>query len=94
MTFYSLVTLENSLFSDYFTSAQLLILSKGIKVMLIKALTFDLQEMFCKQKGYLEEELDYRKQALDQAYMVQYCSIFSHFFQLLMFCFRKWYTLS
>uniref|UniRef100_A0A8C2FLG3 Janus kinase and microtubule interacting protein 2 n=1 Tax=Cyprinus carpio TaxID=7962 RepID=A0A8C2FLG3_CYPCA len=27
------------------------------------------KEMFCKQKGYLEEELDYRKQALDQAYM-------------------------
>lgn len=27
--------------------------------------------MFCKQKGYLEEELDYRKQALDQAYMVK-----------------------
>lgn len=27
--------------------------------------------MFCKQKGYLEEELDYRKQALDQAYMVR-----------------------
>uniref|UniRef100_A0A3B4XEN3 Janus kinase and microtubule interacting protein 2 n=1 Tax=Seriola lalandi dorsalis TaxID=1841481 RepID=A0A3B4XEN3_SERLL len=27
-------------------------------------------EMFCKQKGYLEEELDYRKQALDQAYLV------------------------
>ncbi|XP_056587800.1 janus kinase and microtubule-interacting protein 2 [Triplophysa dalaica] len=26
-------------------------------------------EMFRKQKGYLEEELDYRKQALDQAYM-------------------------
>ncbi|TTU76952.1 Janus kinase and microtubule-interacting protein 2 [Bagarius yarrelli] len=26
-------------------------------------------EMFCKQKAYLEEELDYRKQALDQAYM-------------------------
>ncbi|XP_034406145.1 janus kinase and microtubule-interacting protein 2 isoform X2 [Cyclopterus lumpus] len=26
-------------------------------------------EMFCKQKGYLEEELDYRKQAMDQAYM-------------------------
>ncbi|KAI5623729.1 janus kinase and microtubule-interacting protein 2, partial [Silurus asotus] len=26
-------------------------------------------EIFCKQKGYLEEELDYRKQALDQAYM-------------------------
>ncbi|XP_005992585.1 janus kinase and microtubule-interacting protein 2 isoform X2 [Latimeria chalumnae] len=26
-------------------------------------------ELFCKQKGYLEEELDYRKQALDQAYM-------------------------
>ncbi|XP_053334371.1 janus kinase and microtubule-interacting protein 2 isoform X2 [Clarias gariepinus] len=26
-------------------------------------------EMFLKQKGYLEEELDYRKQALDQAYM-------------------------
>uniref|UniRef100_A0A8C8D4V9 Janus kinase and microtubule-interacting protein C-terminal domain-containing protein n=1 Tax=Oncorhynchus tshawytscha TaxID=74940 RepID=A0A8C8D4V9_ONCTS len=25
-------------------------------------------EMFCKQKGYLEEELDYRKSALDQAY--------------------------
>lgn len=29
--------------------------------------------MFCKQKGYLEEELDYRKQALDQAYMVSVC---------------------
>uniref|UniRef100_A0A3B3V6Q1 Janus kinase and microtubule interacting protein 2 n=1 Tax=Poecilia latipinna TaxID=48699 RepID=A0A3B3V6Q1_9TELE len=29
----------------------------------------DLEDMFCKQKGYLEEELDYRKQALDQAYM-------------------------
>lgn len=28
------------------------------------------QEMFCKQKGYLEEELDYRKSALDQAYTV------------------------
>uniref|UniRef100_A0A674JRF0 Janus kinase and microtubule interacting protein 2 n=1 Tax=Terrapene triunguis TaxID=2587831 RepID=A0A674JRF0_9SAUR len=27
-------------------------------------------EQFCKIKGYLEEELDYRKQALDQAYMV------------------------
>ncbi|KAM6970253.1 janus kinase and microtubule-interacting protein 2 [Aplochiton taeniatus] len=26
-------------------------------------------DMFCKQKGYLEEELDYRKQALDQAYL-------------------------
>lgn len=29
-----------------------------------------LQELFSKQKGFLEEELDYRKQALDQAYMV------------------------
>ena len=29
-----------------------------------------LQELFSKQKGYLEEELDYRKQTLDQAYMV------------------------
>uniref|UniRef100_UPI00358EB2F7 janus kinase and microtubule-interacting protein 1 n=1 Tax=Myxine glutinosa TaxID=7769 RepID=UPI00358EB2F7 len=27
------------------------------------------KDMFVKQKGYLEEELDYRKQALDQAYM-------------------------
>uniref|UniRef100_A0A8C9G5Q3 Janus kinase and microtubule interacting protein 1 n=1 Tax=Pavo cristatus TaxID=9049 RepID=A0A8C9G5Q3_PAVCR len=27
------------------------------------------QDLFSKQKGYLEEELDYRKQALDQAYM-------------------------
>ncbi|XP_032885834.1 janus kinase and microtubule-interacting protein 2 isoform X2 [Amblyraja radiata] len=26
-------------------------------------------DMFCKQKGYLEEELDYRKQGLDQAYL-------------------------
>ncbi|XP_044310300.1 janus kinase and microtubule-interacting protein 2 isoform X4 [Varanus komodoensis] len=26
-------------------------------------------EQFCKIKGYLEEELDFRKQALDQAYM-------------------------
>lgn len=29
-----------------------------------------LQELFSKQKGFLEEELDYRKQTLDQAYMV------------------------
>lgn len=29
-----------------------------------------LQDLFSKQKGFLEEELDYRKQALDQAYMV------------------------
>uniref|UniRef100_A0A8C9T695 Janus kinase and microtubule interacting protein 1 n=1 Tax=Scleropages formosus TaxID=113540 RepID=A0A8C9T695_SCLFO len=28
-----------------------------------------LQDLFSKQKGYLEEELDYRKQALDQATM-------------------------
>lgn len=36
--------------------------------------------MFCKQKGYLEEELDYRKQALDQAYMVRLCMsiMFNH----------------
>lgn len=32
---------------------------------------FFLQELFSKQKGFLEEELDYRKQALDQAYMVR-----------------------
>uniref|UniRef100_A0A4W3K739 Janus kinase and microtubule interacting protein 2 n=1 Tax=Callorhinchus milii TaxID=7868 RepID=A0A4W3K739_CALMI len=31
--------------------------------------SLSLQDMFCKQKGYLEEELDYRKQALDQSYM-------------------------
>lgn len=29
------------------------------------------QDLFSKQKGFLEEELDYRKQALDQAYMVR-----------------------
>lgn len=29
-----------------------------------------LQDLFSRQKGYLEEELDYRKQALDQAYLV------------------------
>lgn len=28
------------------------------------------QALFSQQKGYLEEELDYRKQALDQAYLV------------------------
>ncbi|GLD72687.1 janus kinase and microtubule-interacting protein 1 isoform X2 [Lates japonicus] len=28
------------------------------------------KELFSKQKGFLEEELDYRKQALDQAYMM------------------------
>ncbi|MEE6479543.1 hypothetical protein FKM82_012280 [Ascaphus truei] len=32
-------------------------------------------EQFCKLKGYLEEELDYRKQALDQAYMVRVKSL-------------------
>lgn len=30
-----------------------------------------MQELFSKQKGFLEEELDYRKQALDHAYMVR-----------------------
>ncbi|XP_013362202.1 PREDICTED: janus kinase and microtubule-interacting protein 2-like [Chinchilla lanigera] len=28
------------------------------------------KDLFSRQKGYLEEELDYRKQALDQAYLV------------------------
>lgn len=28
------------------------------------------QDLFSRQKGYLEEELDYRKEALDQAYLV------------------------
>lgn len=28
------------------------------------------QELFSKQKGYLDEELDYRKQCLDQAHKV------------------------
>lgn len=30
-----------------------------------------LQELFSKQKGYLDEELDYRKQSLDQAHKVR-----------------------
>ena len=30
-----------------------------------------LQELFSKQKGYLDEELDFRKQALDQAHKVR-----------------------
>lgn len=29
------------------------------------------QELFSKQKGYLDEELDYRKQCLDQAHKVK-----------------------
>lgn len=29
-----------------------------------------IQELFSKQKGYLDEELDYRKQSLDQAHKV------------------------
>lgn len=28
------------------------------------------QDLFSRQKGYLEEELDFRKQALDQAHLV------------------------
>lgn len=28
------------------------------------------QDLFSRQKGYLEEELDYRKEALDQAHLV------------------------
>lgn len=28
------------------------------------------QDLFSRQKGYLEQELDYRKEALDQAYLV------------------------
>ncbi|XP_012579503.1 PREDICTED: janus kinase and microtubule-interacting protein 1 [Condylura cristata] len=34
-----------------------------------RALTKE-KDLFSRQKGYLEEELDYRKQALDQAYLV------------------------
>jgi hypothetical protein len=33
------------------------------------------QDQFSKQKGFMEEELDYRKQALDQAYMVRHGSM-------------------
>lgn len=29
------------------------------------------QELFSKQKGYLDEELDFRKQSLDQAHKVR-----------------------
>lgn len=28
------------------------------------------KELFTKQKGYLDEELDFRKQSMDQAYKV------------------------
>ncbi len=47
-------------------------LKKGKRSLIIMT---GLQEMFCKQKGYLEEELDYRKQTLDQAYMVKNLSL-------------------
>lgn len=48
----------------YFDSSQIRIKTKHSLVFTIA------QDLFSKQKGYLEEELDYRKQALDQAYMV------------------------
>lgn len=43
-----------------------------ISLLLVYIINFCIlmQELFSKQKGFLEEELDYRKQALDQAYMV------------------------
>ena len=33
------------------------------------------QDQFSKQKGFMEEELDYRKQALDPAYMVRHSNM-------------------
>lgn len=36
----------------------------------LTSLCCDQQELFSKQKGFLEEELDYRKQALDHAQLV------------------------
>ncbi|CAG5990780.1 unnamed protein product [Menidia menidia] len=35
------------------------------------------KELFSKQKGFLEEELDYRKQALDQAYLELEATLYS-----------------
>lgn len=46
------------------------ILCTHIKVVYFMKSRILMQELFSKQKGFLEEELDYRKQALDQAYMV------------------------
>uniref|UniRef100_A0AAY4CAF3 Janus kinase and microtubule-interacting protein C-terminal domain-containing protein n=1 Tax=Denticeps clupeoides TaxID=299321 RepID=A0AAY4CAF3_9TELE len=45
------------------------VLSLAEKVCDCSGIQINIYAMFCKQKGYLEEELDYRKQALDQAYM-------------------------
>lgn len=33
------------------------------------------QELFSKQKGYLDDELDFRKQSLDQAHKVRVVSV-------------------
>lgn len=44
------------------------------------------QELFSKQKGFLEEELDYRKQALDQSQLVgllRLCSSVNGYFWIL-----------
>lgn len=51
-----------------------------------------LQELFSKQKGFLEEELDYRKQALDQAYMVRSQKQYDFFMQMLAYQINKIHT--
>ncbi|XP_015248956.1 PREDICTED: janus kinase and microtubule-interacting protein 1 isoform X5 [Cyprinodon variegatus] len=45
------------------------------------------KELFSKQKGFLEEELDYRKQALDQAYMFVFYFILLYLFPLYLLCY-------
>uniref|UniRef100_A0AAY5F0F2 Janus kinase and microtubule-interacting protein C-terminal domain-containing protein n=1 Tax=Electrophorus electricus TaxID=8005 RepID=A0AAY5F0F2_ELEEL len=75
-------TLSIHPFSEGVSALQIYCIKEGVKDVcipdLIKLLDIlgdngvspvSFNEMFCKQKGYLEEELDYRKQALDQAYM-------------------------
>lgn len=39
--------------------------------MIISSCQFPPKDLFSTQKGYLDEELDYRKQSLDQAHKVR-----------------------
>lgn len=59
-------------FNGIYVSSRIRIKNKHFVVFIIA------QDLFSKQKGYLEEELDYRKQALDQAYMVGEQSLHVH----------------
>ncbi len=46
--------------------------------MIISSCHFPPKELFSKQKGYLDDELDYRKQSLDHAHKVRTVDQITH----------------